>query len=90
MFVACGGMLWGFHLQHKVRPDGTVVEASTTKSNSLLIVKPDPFEMAFVPRSEQRKEEIQRLWKEADDADRLERETFLKAAEAQRAVKAEM
>ena len=52
------------------------------KSNSLLIVKPDPFEMAFEPRSRERKEEIVAQWEVAESKDREERAEYLRRAKA--------
>nr|POE75593.1 cytochrome p450 monooxygenase psod [Quercus suber] len=86
-FVACGGLLWGFNMGQKKDANGRLIPADINKSNSLLIVKPDPFEMAFEPRSAERKAEIQRLWKETDEIDTNERQTFLKVAAAVRAEK---
>lgn len=87
-FVSCGGILWGYNMGQKRDAAGKLIEASIHKSNSLLIVKPDPFEMAFEVRSEKRKADIQRLWKESDEKDTRERQDFLKAAAALRAEKA--
>jgi hypothetical protein len=80
--VACGALLWAFNLKRKVDPvTGKEIEVSTTKSNSLLIVKPDPFQMAFEPRSESRKQQIIDEWKAAEAKDAEERAEFLEAAE---------
>jgi len=46
------------------------------KSNSLLIIKPDPFQMAFEPRSEGRRQEAIRLWELSDMHDSLARYEF--------------
>jgi len=80
-FVATGGMLWGFNLVFKKDSNGNRIDASITASNSLLIVKPDAFEMAFEPRSEKRRQEIISEWKESDAKDDEERAAFAKAAE---------
>ena len=79
--IACGGLMWAYNLKKKTGPDGQIVEPSISKSNSLLIVKPDPYELAFEPRSAARKAEIISQWEESDRADRTERENFAKAAE---------
>nr|POE80818.1 cytochrome p450 monooxygenase psod [Quercus suber] len=86
-FVACGGLLWGFNMGQKKDANGRLIPADINKSNSLLIVKPDPFEMAFEPRNADRKAKIQQLWKETDEIDTDERQSFLKAAAAMRAEK---
>ncbi|KAF2722512.1 cytochrome P450 [Polychaeton citri CBS 116435] len=82
--VACGGLLWGFNMIKKVGADGNLIHPPLNKSNSLLIVKPDPFEMAFEPRTAERKVEIQRLWKETEAEDTAARVAFAKSAETQK------
>jgi len=80
--TGCGGLMWAFNLKRKVDPiSRKEIEVPLDKSNSLLIIKPDPFEMAFEPRSEKRKEEIARQWKEAEAKDTADRAAFLRAAE---------
>ncbi|KZM28240.1 uncharacterized protein EKO05_0011054 [Ascochyta rabiei] len=81
--TGCGGLLWAFNLKRKVDPiTKSEIEVPLDKSNSLLIIKPDPFEMAFEPRSESRKAEIAQQWKDAEAIDAAERAAFLRAAEA--------
>lgn len=87
MLVGCGALSWAFNLKRKVDPTtGQEIEVSTTKSNSLLIVKPDPFQMAFEPRSEERKQQIIDEWKAAEAQDMKERTDFLRAAEKKEVV----
>ncbi|KAI2636215.1 cytochrome P450 [Hypomontagnella submonticulosa] len=63
LIVACGALAWCFNLKHKKDPaTGEELPVPTDKSNSLLIIKPDSFQMAFEPRSQARKEEALRLW----------------------------
>ena len=74
--------MWAFNLKRKVDPvSGREIEVPLDKSNSLLIIKPDPFEMAFEPRSEARKADITQQWKDAEAKDAAERAAFLRAAE---------
>lgn len=81
LLVACGGLLWGFNLKKKIDPaTGMEINPSLDKSNSLLLIKPDPFQMAFHPRSEARRAEIIQNWTVADDKDREERQVFAEAA----------
>ncbi|KAI0016108.1 cytochrome P450 [Xylariomycetidae sp. FL0641] len=83
LIVACGALCWCFNLKHKKNPKtGVHLPVPLNKSNSLLIIKPDPFEMAFEPRSVARKEEALRLWKESDENDRRQREAFARISEA--------
>ena len=56
------------------------IDISLTASNSLLIIKPDPFEMAFEPRNANRKAEVISNWKLAEEKDTEEREAFAEAA----------
>ena len=79
-FVATGGLLWAFNLVKKRDASGNPIEPSITASNSLLIVKPDAFEMAFEPRSAERRAEIVSQWEETDSKDQTDRAAFAKAA----------
>jgi len=88
--VACGGLLWGFNLVHKLGKNGQPINADINKSNSLLIVKPDPYELAFEPRSEGRRQEMRANWAQSDAQDKKERADFLAAARAARAPKVEV
>lgn len=83
LVVACGGLLWAFNLKPKVDPaTGNEIEVPLDKSNSLLIIKPDPFQMAFEPRSATRKAEVVDQWKVAEAADAEERAAFLRHADS--------
>ncbi|KAF9694288.1 hypothetical protein EKO04_007878 [Ascochyta lentis] len=85
--TGCGGLMWAFNLKRKVDPvSRREIEVPLDKSNSLLIIKPDEFEMAFEPRSEARKAEIAQQWKDAEAKDAAERAAFLRAAEAKEVV----
>jgi hypothetical protein len=80
--TGCGALMWAFNLRRKVDPvTGQDIEVPLNKSNSLLIIKPDPWEMAFHPRSESRKQEVIQLWKEAEAKDMQERAEFLKSSD---------
>lgn len=82
MLVACGAVCWAFDMAHKIDSvTGKAIEIDTRKSNSLLIVKPDPWQMAFTPRSEQKRRAVVKMWKEAEAQDKEEREAFLAAGE---------
>ncbi|KAF2111155.1 cytochrome P450 [Lophiotrema nucula] len=82
LVVACGGLMWAFTLKKKVDPTtGEEIEVPTDKSNSLLIIKPDSFELAFEPRSSARKAEVIAQWKEAEVQDTADRAAFLRVAE---------
>ncbi|KAI0844549.1 cytochrome P450 [Daldinia vernicosa] len=82
LIVACGALSWCFNLKPKKDPvTGQEIPVPHDKSNSLLIIKPNSFQMAFEPRSEARKQEALRLWAESDAKYRQEKEEFLKAAE---------
>jgi hypothetical protein len=82
MLVATGALMWAFNLKRKVDPaTGLDIEVPLDKSNSLLIVKPDPFQMAFEPRSAERRAELVEQWKNAEAKDKEVRSAFLRAAE---------
>lgn len=81
LVVACGSLAWSFNLKRKIDPTtGLEIEVPTDESGSLLIIKPDPFQMAFEPRSEEKRAGIIRQWQESEANDKHERESFLKAA----------
>lgn len=88
MVLACGALAWSFNLKHKIDPvTGRKIDIPLNKSNSLLIVKPDPFEMAFEPRSEAKRQQIIDQWKTAEAKDNEERAEFIRNAMAMRAEK---
>ncbi|KAL7625940.1 hypothetical protein AAE478_002709 [Parahypoxylon ruwenzoriense] len=81
LIVACGALGWCFNLKPKKDPvTGNNLPVPRDESNSLLIIKPDPFQMAFEPRSPARKEEAFRLWIESDAKDKEAKEEFLRVA----------
>ncbi|KAK5657896.1 hypothetical protein OQA88_2445 [Cercophora sp. LCS_1] len=81
LIVACGALAWCFNLKPKHNPaTGMDYSVPLDKSNSLLIIKPDPFQMAFEPRSPQRREEALRLWADAEEKDTRRRKDFLALA----------
>ncbi|KAK1773359.1 cytochrome P450 [Copromyces sp. CBS 386.78] len=79
LIVGCGALAWLFNLRHKRDPvTGRELPVPLDKSNSLLIIKPDPFRMAFEPRSEKRKMEALRIWEESEAKDFAKREQWLR------------
>ncbi|KAM7212924.1 Cytochrome P450 [Rhypophila decipiens] len=85
LIVACGSLAWAFTLKHKIDPlTGRQKPVPLDKSNSLLIVKPDPFEMDFEPRSRERREQVLKQWERAEQKDVKQRVDFLRAAKTAR------
>ena len=83
LLVSCGALLWAFNLGKKVdTKTGLEIDPPLNKSNSLLIIKPDPFEMAFHPRSAEKKARVIREWEEAEAAENKEHEEFKRAGRA--------
>ena len=81
LLVACGSLAWCFNLKEKVDPaTHQRIPVPTDKSNSLLIIKPDPFQMSFEPRSTGHRQEALKVWEEAEAADRKARVEFLETA----------
>lgn len=81
LLVACGGLCWAFNMTKKIDPvTGLEIDIPLSQSNSLLIIKPDPFDMAFHPRSEKRRGEIASQWQEAMEADAEQRGEFAQMA----------
>lgn len=85
MLVACGGIAWGFDLTHKKDPvTGAKINIDSKKSNSLLIVKPDPWQASILPRSEKKKQAMIDFWDTAEAQDNKERADFLRLSKAMR------
>lgn len=83
MLMACGTVCWGFNMGLKTDPaTGKKIEIDIAKSNSLLIIKPDPFQMAFEPRSEERRLEMIENWKASEAQDIADRQAFEAAGAA--------
>lgn len=81
LVVACRGLAWAFDLNRKIDPaTGLEIDVPLNKSNSLLIIKPDPFQMVFEPRSAARKADIIKQQKIAETKDMEERANSLKMA----------
>jgi len=76
MLLACGALNWSFNMGYKKDAAGNQIPIDVMKSNSLLIVKPDPFDMAFEPRSEKKKQIILQGWEDARLKDIQERKAF--------------
>ncbi|KAL2260337.1 hypothetical protein VTK26DRAFT_5678 [Humicola hyalothermophila] len=78
LIVACGALAWCFTLKPKAdSATGGPKPVPLNECNSLLIIKPDQFEMSFEPRSVERREEALRLWEEARMEDQRARAEFL-------------
>jgi len=84
MLAACGAVCWGFNLKFKIDASGKKIDIPLNKSNSLLIVKPDPYEMAFESRSAARRQEMIDQWTASDAKDRQERADFIRSAKIAR------
>jgi hypothetical protein len=70
-------------MSKKIDPKtGKEIEIDTHASNSLLIVKPDPFQMAFTPRNKEKREQIIQQWAVAEKQDIEERTEFVRNAKA--------
>lgn len=77
MLVACGCVVWGFNMDYKIDPaTGRKVNIDTKKSNSLLIVKPDPWQMSITPRSDKKRQAMIDLWTAAEAKENEEKAAF--------------
>ncbi|KAI1170148.1 cytochrome P450 [Nemania sp. FL0916] len=77
LVIACGALSWCFNLKPKKDSvTGLDMPVPLDKSNSLLIIKPDPFHMTFEPRSKVRAQQALRLWQDSDAQDQRERHEF--------------
>lgn len=85
LLLACGSLCWTFNLKHKTDPaTGDKIPIDLNKSNSLLIIKPDPYVMAFEPRSKERREKVMRDWEDEEQKERAMKEAFIKAGREQK------
>lgn len=66
LFIAFGTLLHYFDLKKALDDQGNEVEPDVEKSCSLLIIKPDPFQMRFEVRSEEKRREILERWETAE------------------------
>jgi hypothetical protein len=66
LLLACGSICWGFDLDFKTdEKTGRKFKVPTDKSNDLLIIKPEKFEMSIRPRSDAKALEIAQQWNQA-------------------------
>lgn len=83
LLLACGGICWAFDLKKKVDPiTKREIDIDINKSNSLLIIKPDPHQMDFIPRSKAKRQEIIEQWESAETKELEEHAEFLRIARA--------
>jgi hypothetical protein len=66
LLVACGGVCWAFNLKFKTDVSEQKIDIPTDKSNSLLILKPDRFDVDFEVRSQLRASEVVKQWETAE------------------------
>jgi hypothetical protein len=84
LLLACGGLCWAFDMKKKVDPiTRREIDININKSNSLLIIKPDPFQMDFIPRSEARRQQIIEQWEIAESKELADQAEFLRRARAE-------
>lgn len=69
LLLACGGMAAMFDIRKKKDQWGRNVPVAWNKYNSLLIIKPDPFEFEMVPRSEKHAEAVREMFKSSLERD---------------------
>lgn len=84
--LALGALAHCFDIKFKVDPKtGLEKKIDPEVSNSLLIIKPDYYELDFPPRSEKVRQQVIDLWTESNERDIKERADFLKEAAAAKA-----
>jgi cytochrome P450 len=68
LFVGCGGIAWGFDLSKKVDPvTGEEIYVPDNDYNSLLLVRPEPFEFEMKPRTEKHAKAIEQQYREVQE-----------------------
>jgi hypothetical protein len=84
LLLACGALCWAFDMKKKVDPiTRREIDINIHKSNSLLIIKPDPFQMDFIPRSEARRQQIIEQWEVAESKELADQAEFIRRARAE-------
>lgn len=80
LLIACGTLAWTFNLKHKVDiTTGKDIPIDLTKSNSLLIIKPDPYQMEFEVRSEARRAKVIGDWEAEEKRSLAEKAAYVRA-----------
>jgi hypothetical protein len=69
LLLGCGGIAWAFDLKKRRDAQGAEIEIPWNKTNSLLIIKPDPFVFDLAPRSERHRLEVVKNWSLAQEKD---------------------
>lgn len=64
-WITVARLLWGFNIQKKKRPDGSVVDVDIFNYTNGLNMRPQPFECSITPRSNEHKETIEREGRQA-------------------------
>jgi len=86
LLLSCGALAVSFNVKFKIDPaTGLEKKIDPEISNSLLIIKPDYWELDFEPRSEKKRQQVIDLWEESNARDVKERADFLAAARAAKA-----
>ncbi len=66
-------MAWAFHLRKKIGPDGLEIPVHWNDYTPLLIAKPTPFQFDAVPRDNEKRLEMGRMWLDCkEDGDEFE------------------
>ncbi|PNS15515.1 3-hydroxyphenylacetate 6-hydroxylase [Sphaceloma murrayae] len=66
LFISCGTLLHYFNLRKALDANGQEISPDPDKSCSLLIIKPDDFQMRFEIRSEEKRREVIDSWEGAE------------------------
>jgi len=83
LFLTMGGLAWAFDIGKKKDDRGRGIEVPLAKYTSLLIAKPEKFEFALTPVSEERLQMVVEDWNNICDLEgEGEEETSMGAAEA--------
>lgn len=72
LLVGCGAIAWAFNLSKKKDQFGRDIPIPLSKTNSLLIIKPDPFEFEITPRSPERAQQVIQNWHDVESESPIE------------------
>ncbi|KAG0648686.1 Cytochrome P450 monooxygenase psoD [Hyphodiscus hymeniophilus] len=65
LFLVCGALAWAYNLKKKIGKDGREIVPKDLEYSSLLIAKPDWFELDLIVRDEKKRQKIVDQWEEA-------------------------
>lgn len=69
LFLAMGGMAWAFEIGKKRDSNGQIIDVNLNDFGSLLIAKPENFQIEMKPRNERILNDIKAEWEALSEED---------------------